>query len=37
MQPQQQKRLEQPPSLEADESPDPLLVERVYVPYTDGV
>ena len=36
-QPQQQKRREEPPSLEGDESPDPLLGEHVYVPYTDGV
>ena len=36
-QPQQQKRREEPPSLEGDESPDPLLGEQVYVPYTDGV
>ena len=34
---QQQKRHEEPPSLEGDESPDPLLGEQVYVPYTDGV
>ena len=33
----QQKRREEPPSLEGDESPDPLLGEQVYVPYTDGV
>ena len=33
----QQKRREAPPSLEGDESPDPLLGEPVYVPYTDGV
>ena len=36
-QPRQQKRREEPPSLEGDESPDPLFGERVYVPYTDGV
>ena len=36
-QPQQQKRCEKPPSLEGDESPEPLLGEQVYVPYTDGV
>ena len=36
-QPQQQKRREEPPSLEGDESLDPLLGEQVYVPYTDGV
>ena len=35
--PQQQKRREEPPSLEGDESPDPVLGEQVYVPYTDGV
>ena len=34
---QQQKRREEPPSLEGDDSPDPLLGEQVYVPYTDGV
>ena len=33
----QQKRREEPPSLEGHESPDPLLGEQVYVPYTDGV
>ena len=33
----QQKRLEEPPSLEGDESPDPLLGEHVYVPYNDSV
>ena len=33
----QQKRREEPPSLEGDESPYPLLGEQVYVPYTDGV
>ena len=33
----QQKRREEPPSLEGDESPDPLLGEQVYVLYTDGV
>ena len=33
----QQKRREEPPSLEGDESPDPLLGEQVYVPYTTGV
>ena len=36
-QPQQQKRCEEPPSLEGDESSDPLLGAQVYVPYTDGV
>ena len=36
-QPQQQKRREEPLFLEGDESPDPLLGEQVYVPYTDGV
>ena len=36
-QPQQQKGRKEPPSLERDESPDPLLGEQVYVPYTDGV
>ena len=36
-QPQQQKRREEPPSLEGDESPEPMLGEQVYVPYTDGV
>ena len=36
-QPQQQKRREEPPSLEGDELPDPLLGEQVYVPYNDGV
>ena len=36
-QPKQQKRREEPPSLEGDESPDPLLGEQVFVPYTDGV
>ena len=36
-QPQQQKRREEPPSLEGDESPDPLLGEHVYGPYIDGV
>ena len=35
--PQQQKRREEPPSLEGDESPVPSLGEQVYVPYTDGV
>ena len=33
----QQKRREEPPSLEGDESPDPLLGEQVFVPYPDGV
>ena len=33
----QQKRREEPPSLEVDKSPDPLLSEQVYVPYTHGV
>ena len=32
-----QKRREEPPSLEGDESPDPLLGEHVFVPYPDGV
>ena len=36
-QPQQQKRHQDPPSLEGVEAPDPLLGEQVYVPYTDGV
>ena len=36
-QPQQQKRRKEPVSLEGDDSPDPLLGEQVYVPYTDGV
>ena len=36
-QPQQQKRRQEPPSLEGDESPDPLLGEQVYVPYANGV
>ena len=36
-QPLQQKHREEPPSLERDESRDPLLGEQVYVPYTDGV
>ena len=36
-QPQQQKRCEEPPSLEGDESGDPLLGDQVYVPYTNGV
>ena len=36
-QPQQQKQHDEPPSLEGDDSPDPLLGEKVYVPYTDGV
>ena len=36
-QPWQQKRPEEPPSLEGDESLDPLLGEQVYVPCTDGV
>ena len=36
-QPQQQKRREEPPSLEGDESPNPLLGEQEYGPYTDGV
>ena len=35
--PQQQKRREEPPSLEGDEPPAPLRGEQVYVPYTDGV
>ena len=35
--PQQQKRREEPPSLGRGESPEPLLGEEVYVPYTDGV
>ena len=33
----QQKRREEPPSLEGDESPDPLLGEQVFAPYPDGV
>ena len=36
-QPRQQKRHEEPHSLEGDASPYPLLGEHVYVPYTDGV
>ena len=36
-QPQQQKPREEPPSLGGDGSPDPLLGEQVFVPYTDGV
>ena len=36
-QPQQQKRHEEPPSLEGHESRDPLLGAQVFVPYTDGV
>ena len=36
-QPQQQKKREEPTFLEGDESRDPLLGERVYVPYTDGL
>ena len=36
-QPQQQKQREETPSLEGDESPDHLLGEQLYVPYTDGV
>ena len=36
-QPHQQKRREEPPSLEGDESPHPLLGEHVFVPYTAGV
>ena len=36
-QPRQQKRPEEPPSLEGDESPDPLFGEQVYVPHTNGV
>ena len=36
-QPQQQKRREESPSLEGDESPDPQLGAQLYVPYTDGV
>ena len=35
-QPERQKRRKEPTSLEGDESPDPLLGEQVYVPYTDG-
>ena len=35
--PQQHKRREEPPSLAGDESPDLVLGEQVYVPYTDGV
>ena len=33
----QQKRREEPPSLEGDESPDPLLGEQLFVPYPNGV
>ena len=33
----QQKRHEEPPSLEGDEPPDPLLGAQVFVPYTEGV
>ena len=33
----QQKRREEPPSLEGDESPGPLLGEQVFVPYPDCV
>ena len=36
-QPLQQKRREEPPSLEGDESPNPLLGAQVFVPYTEGV
>ena len=36
-QPQQQKRRAEPPSLEGDESPNPLLGAQVFVPYTEGV
>ena len=36
-QPRQQNRREEPPSLEGDGSPYPLLGEQVYVPDTDGV
>ena len=36
-QPQQQKRREEPPSLAGDGSPDPLLGEQGFAPYTDGV
>ena len=36
-QPLQQKRREEPASLEGGESLDPLLGKQVYVPYTDGV
>ena len=32
-----QKLREEPPFLEGDESPDPLLGEQVFVPYPDGV
>ena len=35
--PQEQKRRKEPPSLEGDDSPDPLLGEQVYVPYNDDV
>ena len=34
---QSQKRREEAPSLEGDESTDRLLGEQLYVPYTDGV
>ena len=34
---QQQKRCEESPSLEGDESPDPPLGAQVFVPYTEGV
>ena len=36
-QPQQQKRREELPPMEGNESPNPLLGEQVYVSYTDGV
>ena len=36
-QPHQQKQSEEPPSLEGDESPYPLLGAQVFVPYTEGV
>ena len=36
-QPKDQKRREERPSLKGDESPDPLLGEQAFVPYTEGV
>ena len=36
-QPEQQKRRKEPPSLEGDESLEPLLGAQVFVPYTEGV
>ena len=35
--PWQQKRCEEPPFLEGDESPDSLLGAHILVPYTEGV